>query len=108
MIATCIFLLPGAVATDVESRMAWCTVPIDQFMAGDVFQWYFTRTTIDNANMVDTKNTYKYTIFGSRSQQLVVNNISLHDEGYYFCQMNRNGVLLSNIIPGACLYAYSK
>ena len=94
-----------ALATGKEDAQIMCS-PETSFMEGDTIQWYFTRTTTDNG--VQLRENNKYSMSGSVSQTLTVRNISLSDEGFYYCQTVRNGVLLSEIMPGACLYAYGK
>ena len=88
--------------------MVTCNSPFDVFMEEDVFQWFFTRTTVSNANMVNTSNTDKYSKSGTRNHQLTVNNINSSDEGYYYCWILRNGMLQNDRFPGACLYVYRK
>ena len=86
-----------------------CNPPFDDIMTGDVLRWFFTRTTIDNANiMIDMSNTDKYGISGARDSKLTVNNINSSDEGYYYCRILRNGMLQNYRYPGACLYVYRK
>ena len=88
--------------------MVTCNPLFGVIMEEDVFQWFFTRTTVSNANMVNTSNTDKYSISGTRNHQLTVNNINSSDEGYYYCRILRNGMLQNNRFPGACLYVYCK
>ena len=85
-----------------------CNPPFDDIMTGDVLRWFFTRTTIDNANMIDMSNTDKYGISGARDSKLTVNNINSSDEGYYYCRILQSENLLPDRYPGACLYVYSK
>ena len=85
-----------------------CNPPFDDIMTGDVLRWFFTRTTIGNSSMIDMSNTDKYNISGARDSKLTVNNIHSSDEGYYYCQIFRNGGLLSTRYLGACLDVYSK
>ena len=85
-----------------------CNPPFDDIMTGDVLWWFFTRTTIDNANMIDMSNTDKYGISGARNSKLTVNNVNSSDEGYYYCRILRNGMLQNNSYPGVCLYVYRK
>ena len=88
-----------------------CNPPFDDIMTGDVLRWFFTRTTIpvDNTNnMINMSNTDKYGISGARDSKLTVNNVNSSDEGYYYCRIFRNGMLLDNTYPGACLDVYSK
>ena len=76
-----------------------------------MLEWFFTRTTTeDNNNIikVNINNTDKYVTSGTRSQNLEVRNIISSDEGYYFCRVRRNGVLMSDLIEGTCLDVYSK
>ena len=88
--------------------MATCNVLFEQVVEGDVLQWLFTRTIIDNGTLVNISNTDKYNVSGAKNRTLTVNNISSTDEGYYYCQILRNGGLLPDRIPGACLYVYRK
>lgn len=74
----------GALATGLESHRLFYLQTV-QYVAGDVSQWYFIRTTIDEANIVDTRNTYnKYIISGELFQVLEVRNISASDKGTTF------------------------
>ena len=93
------------VATGKENARIMCN-PETTFMEGDTFQWYFTRTTIQMMQFICNES--KYSISGSVSQTLTVRNISLGNKGFYYCQIVRNGVLLSEITPGACVFAYGK
>ena len=94
-----------ALATGKEDAQIMCSSGTS-FMVGDTLQWYFTRTTTDDG--VRLMENSKYSMSGSVSQTLTVRNISLSDEGFYYCQTVRNGVLLSKIMPGACVFAYGK
>ena len=73
---------------------------------GDVIDWYFTRTTTESATRIVTDGSSKYSVEGELSQILIVNNVSLNDEGYYFCQLNRNGQLTPQ--QGTCLRVLGK
>ena len=76
---------------------------------GDVTEWYFTRTTTENAIPIDIYGSSKYTVEGELSQLLIVNNISLNDEGYYFCRLRRNGSQTVTMPQqGTCLRALGK
>ena len=59
---------------------------IASMMPGDVLEWYFTRNTTENAIPIVIDGS-KYHVGGVLSQILTVNNVSLNDEGYYFCQL---------------------
>ena len=74
---------------------------------GDVIEWYFTRDITGNAIPIDIDGSSKYSVGGELSQILIVNNISLSDEGYYFCQLRRN---VDELIPqeGTCLRVLGK
>ena len=86
-----------------------CNPPFDDIMTGDVLRWFFTRTTIGNANnMINMSNTNKYGISGARDSKLTVNNVNSSDEGYYYCRIFRNENLLPDRYSGACLDVYSK
>ena len=80
---------------------------ISDMLPDDVFAgWYFTRTTIENSNPIDTSSG-KYVLGGVLSQILTVNNVNLSDEGYYFCQLRRNdGQLIRQ--QGSCLRVLGK
>lgn len=95
----------GAMATGKEDVQIRCN-PELSVMSGDTFQWYFTRTTVDNS--IQLRDSSKYSISGPRSQSLTVRNISLNDEGFYYCRTLRNTEILSEAIRGACVYAYGK
>ena len=73
---------------------------------GDVIEWYFTRTTTESATTIVIDGS-KYSVDGELSQILIVNNVSLNDEGYYFCQLRRNS---DQLIPqqGSCLRVLGK
>jgi hypothetical protein len=75
-----------------------------QVMGGDVLDWYFTNTTINDTTPVNTSDREKYGLRGAFSQQLVVNNVSVEDDGYYFCRIRRTNVT----ILGTCLEAQGK
>ena len=55
-------------------------------LSGDELEWYFTRTTIGNAIRINIDGSKYHQI----AQILTVNNVSLNDEGYYFCRLHRN------------------
>ena len=90
--------ISGVVATGQEDAQIMCN-PSD-IMEGDTFQWYFTRTTIDNGIQLSDSSK----VFGAMSERLTVRNISLSDDGLYYCQTVRNGIATQ----GACIYAYGK
>ena len=90
-------------ATGKEISELMCSIA--NMLAGDVLQWYFTRTTTDNANRIVIDGN-KYRVGGVLFQILTVNNVSLNDEGYYFCQLNRNGQLIPQ--QGSCLRVFGK
>ena len=76
---------------------------------GDVTEWYFTRTTTESATRIDIDGSSKYSVEGELSQILIVNNISLNDEGYYFCWLRRNdGQTVTMPQQGTCLRALGK
>ena len=81
--------------------------PETSFMdLGDTFQWCFTRTTIDEG--IQLRGNGKYSMSGSASQILTIRSISLSDEGFYYCKTARNGVFVSDIMSGACVFTYGK
>ena len=92
-------------ATGKEDVQIRCN-PGLSLISGDTFQWYFTRTTVDNS--IQLRDSSKYSIPSSRSQSLTVRNISLNDEGFYYCRTLRNTVIRSEAIQGARIYAYGK
>ena len=73
---------------------------------GDVINWYFTRTTTESATRIAIDGS-KYSVDRELPQILIVNNVSLNDEGYYYCQLRRNG---GQLIPqqGSCLRVLGK
>ena len=92
----------GVVATGMEISNLMC-FPME---TGDVIDWHFTRTTTENATAIFIDGS-KYGVDGELSQILIVNNVSLNDEGYYFCQLRRNG---GQLMPqqGSCLRVLGK
>ena len=73
---------------------------------GDVIEWYFTKTNIESATTIEIDGS-KYSVDGELSQILIVNNVSLNDEGYYFCQLRQNdGQLIRQ--QGSCLRVLGK
>ena len=98
------FFPPGVVTTGMEISRQMCSiiVPIE---TGDAIDWYFTRTTIESATRIVIDGS-KYRVDGELSQILIVNNVSLSDEGYYFCQLRRNGQLTPQ--QGSCLRVLGK
>ena len=103
-----LILLVGTLATGIESRMATCQQQIHEIMMGDMLQWYVTRTVIDAATAVHTDDTDKYEMSGVRSQMLVVRNITSGDEGYYFCKVSRDEMIINQPVSGTCLFVYGK
>ena len=89
-------------ATGQEDAQIMCN-PSD-IMEVDTFQWYFTKNTTDNGIQLGDDSR----LFGAMSERLTVRNISLSDEGLYYCQTVRNGMVLPEATQGACIYAYSK
>ena len=74
---------------------------------GDVFQWYRTRNQnyASAFRILPNIAINKYIISGNQSQYLVIKNVNSSDDGFYFCQSNRNVVPPWN---GACVLASSK
>ena len=73
-------------------------------MSGDMLEWHFTRTTIENASRVGIEDREKYSVSGEFSQILSVNNVVSNDEGYYFCRLRQNRETRS----GTCLSVTGK
>ena len=101
-----ISIIVGALATGKEDVQIMCSPEASFMDLGDTFRWYFTRTTIDEG--IQLRGNGKYSMSGSASQILTARNISLSDEGFYYCKTARNGVLVSEIMPGACVFTYGK
>ena len=101
-------MLLVALGTGLESRAATCNPLSVETMLGDVFVWHFTRDSTNNGTPVNINNTDKYNVSGARNKTLTVNSIISTDEGYYYCQIFRNEMLLPDLVVGACLYVYSK
>ena len=73
-----------------------------------MFELYFTESSLDHDQPLTVDGASinaKYTV---SDRILTVNNVSITDEGFYYCRRRRNGVLETEQLPGACLYAYSK
>ena len=68
-------------------------------------EWYFTTTTTENATRIVIDGS-KYEVEGQLSQILVINNVSLSDEGHYFCRLRRNDQLMPQ--QGSCLRVLGK
>ena len=81
-----------------------CSI-ISPVETGDVIDWYFTRTTTESATRIVIDGS-KYHVDGELPQILNINNVSLNDEGYYFCQLRRNGQLMPQ--QGSCLRVLGK
>ena len=82
------------------------TCDIASMMPGDILEWHFTRTTIENANRVDIEDSKKYNLSGQFSQILYVHNVVSNDEGYYFCRLRRNSDQVT--VRGTCLSVFGK
>ena len=93
-------------ATGLESIAIQCN-PTENIMNGDTFRWLFTSSgTI--SDVLEISPSEKHVISGAMSQRLTVNNITLSDEGFYFCRTVRSGILQNDMMLGACLFPYSK
>ena len=78
-------------------------------MDGDVFQWYRTRNeNYGSAFRLPRVSDENYTISGNMSQYLIINNVNSSDDGFYFCQTDRNGYPPPVPWRGACVLASSK
>ena len=63
------------------------------------------RIVMDETAVVRIDDPDKYEM---RSQMLVVHNITSGDEGYYFCKVSRNEMIINQPVSGTCLFVYGK
>ena len=92
----------------MENSSLMCSISAPM-LSGDETEWYFTKTTTEHATPIDIDGSSKYSVGGGLSQILIVNNVSLSDEGYYFCQLHRNdGQTVTMPQQGTCLRVIGK
>ena len=88
--------------TNLEETEISCMIVSSE--SGDTFQWFFSNTSGGQRQL--TLDGSKYTMNGV-DRSLTVKNVSLEDQGYYFCRQLRNEIPLEDL-PGGCIIPFSK
>ena len=97
--------ISGVVDTHQNDLRISCSPETSE--TSDMFVWFFSNFNgiMDQQLIGGTNNKY-VTDDGGRT--VIVRNVSIREEGLYYCRRRRNGNLELVQLPGACLFVYGK